>query len=175
MKRKLREQYTYGAYNKCITCKYLGNGCDGPRTSSMPTERWCAFMYQIKEHKNLTNEEIAEGSGISLPTVNKIMSSNAPSDLRRSTITALEDFLIGTSGTYPCPYEVLTNDEAATIRRELEIRNTQVAELNRTIENIHASYQKELDAIREEAQRKIDYLLNEDRRKASVIDRLLGR
>ena len=176
MKRKLREQYTPGAYDKCISCEFLGKGCDGPRTTSMTVDRWCVFMRQIKEYKRLTNEEVADGSGISLPTVEKIMASNAPNDLRRSTVTCVENFLIGTSGTYPCPYELLSKDEAATIRRELEIRNTQVAELNRAIENIHTSYKEEMDQIRAEAQRKIYFLVDENNRKSSIIDRwLLGR
>ena len=65
---------------------------------------WLENIKKIKKQKNLTNESLSELSGISLGTLNKLL-SGATEDPKLSTLLALKkalgvsmDELLGTSG-----------------------------------------------------------------------------
>lgn len=171
---KLRKKYTPGAYDKCIVCQFRGHGCDGPRTTSMSVDRWCMLMRRLKEEAGYTNEEVADGTGISLKTVQKIMAGSVETDLRASTMTAIEGFLFGTSGTYPCPLELIPEQEAtAALKKELAEALEELENAKRALEDMRVAHHKELDAVRADAQKKIDYLKLENDRKSAMIDKLL--
>lgn len=104
--KNARCNYTLGAYDRCLACTYLGNGCDGPRTTSMTTERWCHWCRALKELRGYTNAYIANSTGLSETTIERIMAGKASQDIMRFTAGKLEDFLIGSSGQWPCAIEV---------------------------------------------------------------------
>lgn len=101
-----RSTYTLGAYDRCLACQYLGNGCDGPRTTSMTAERWCQWCRALKELRGYTNAYIASSTGLSETTIERIMAGKASQDIMRFTAGKLEDFLIGSSGQWPCAIEL---------------------------------------------------------------------
>lgn len=104
--KNARCNYTLGSYDRCLECTYLGNGCDGPRTTSMTTERWCQWCRALKELRGYTNAYIASSTGLSETTIERIMAGKASQDIMRFTAGKLEDFLIGSSGQWPCAIEV---------------------------------------------------------------------
>ena len=53
---------------------------------------WLSNIKKIKKEKNLTNEALAERSGISLGTINKLF-AGASADPKFSTLCALSDTL----------------------------------------------------------------------------------
>ena len=63
-------------YDLCISCPHLGTKCNGPNLSVISTARWCEWSRLLKEKLHWSNAHIAELSGISLPTVNRVMSGN---------------------------------------------------------------------------------------------------
>lgn len=181
-------------YNKCIPCQHrIEKRCDGPRTSAMPLPRWCEFMRDMKEANALTNQIVAERSGVSIKTIERIMAQNCDQDIRRETARLIEDAIIGSSNQYPCylAFEGSVPNESEQLKdalRELERLTGDNEEYRKIQVDIHTSYNKELQDVRDEAQRKIDFLRQqidrltkdndrlweENTRKSAIIDRFVG-
>jgi len=135
----------------------------------MELQRWCEFMRDMKELNGLTNAYVAEKSGVSIKTIERLMALNCDQDIMRETARRIEDAIIGSSNQYPC---YLAFEEANPINEQR--LNEAVTELERALndnkdyraalDNIHASYNAEMQIIRDDAQKKIDYLLSEIQR-----------
>ena len=150
-------------YNRCLSCPHRKVRCDGPRTAGLTLARWCEYMRDMKEINNLTNVEIAELSGISVKTIEKLMAQNTDQDIMRETARLIENAIIGSTSQYPCYL---------------------------AFEEEHRPDDKMNDAMLElEAQKKIDFLLDqlakvrtdndnlwaENNRKSKMIDLFIDR
>lgn len=180
-------------YNQCLTCQHRKEKrCDGPRTSAMSLGRWCEFMRLLKEANRLTNAIIEERSGVSIKTIERIMTGKIDQDIYRDTARRIEDAIIGSSNQYPCylAFESQvpeSNEKLNDALRELERVLDDNEDYRKALDNIHASYKAEMQIIRDEAQarasflrsqidrlqRDNDYLWAENNRKSKVIDRFL--
>jgi transcriptional regulator with XRE-family HTH domain len=123
-------------------------------------------MRDMKEANGLTNAYIAEKSGVSVKTIEKLMAQNSDQDIMRETARRIEDAIIGSSNQYPC---ILAFEESAPENtqklndalRDLERALVDNNDYRTMLDNIHASYNAEMQIIRDEAQRKIEFLVNE--------------
>lgn len=191
---KKKTDYAEKPYNRCLSCQHRKVRCDGPRTSGLPLARWCEYMRDMKDVNGLTNAYIAEESGVSVKTIERLMAMNAEQDIMRETARRIENVIIGSSSKYPCylafeeenlPDEQKMNDALRELERALaDNKDYRVA-----LDNIHASYKAEMETIREEAQKKIDFLMEqvrrlnaendnlwaENNRKSKVVDMFLAR
>lgn len=191
---KKKTDFSVKPYNRCLTCPHRKVRCDGPRTSAMDLTRWCEFMRDMKEVNGLTNAYIAEKSGVSIKRIEQLMAQNCEQDIMRETARRIEDVIIGSSNQYPC---ILASEES--IPEDTQRLNTALMELEHALsdnkdyravlENIHASYNAEMQTIRKEAQEKIDYLKvqveqlrkendnlwEENKRKSKYVDLLLEK
>ena len=153
-------------YNRCLTCAHRKVRCDGPRTSAMGLERWCEFMRDMKDANGLTNSYIAEKSGVSLKTIERLMALNSDQDIMRETARRIEDAIIGSSNQYPC---ILAYEEA--IPQDTQKLNVALRDLERALDDnkdyrhlldsIHASHDNEMKILRDDAQKKIEHLLQQ--------------
>lgn len=188
----MRKQTNYAEkpYNRCLQCHHRADRrCDGPRTSAMKLDRWCEFMRDMKEANGLTNAVIAERSGVSLKTIEKLMAQNSSQDIMRETARMIEDAIIGSSNQYPCylafeESQPTEHEKLNDAMRELERALADNKDYREVLDNIHASYRAEMQLIRDEAQRKIDFLTEqldwvkkkndnlweENNRKAKLVD-----
>lgn len=182
-------------YNRCLNCQHrTEKRCDGPRTSAMPLERWCEFMRLLKEANRLTNQEIADRSGVSIKTIERIMAINCDQDIMRDTARRIEDAIIGSSNQYPCylAFEETvpeSNEKLNDALRELERVLDDNEDYRKALDNIHDSYKAEMQTIRDEAQAKITYLREhidrlqrdndnlwmENNRKSKIVDMFLEK
>lgn len=191
---KKKTDFADKPYNRCISCPHRKERCNGPRTSDMPFLAWCEYMRDMKEFYGLTNEWIAAEADVSVKTIERIMALNADQDIRRDTARRIENAIIGSTSTYPCylafeeensPNDMVLNEAARNLERALaDNQDYRVA-----LDNIHTSYKMEMDIIRAEAQKKIDFLLSqlvklridndnlwaENNRKSKVIDTFLEK
>lgn len=191
---KKRSEFSDKPYNRCLSCPHRKVRCDGPRTSGLTLDRWCEYMRDMKEINGLTNAQIADMSGISVKTIEKLMAGNPDSDIRRDTARLIENAIVGSTNTYPCylafeeehmPDEQKMNDALRELERALnDNKDYRVA-----LDNIHSSYKAEMETIRADAQKKIDYLLDlvaklradndnlwaENNRKSRVVDMFLAK
>lgn len=181
-------------YNRCLSCHHRQVRCDGPRTSAMPLDSWCEFMRDMKDLNGLTNAEIAEKSGVSIKRVERLMALNSDQDIMRETARLIEDAIIGSSNQYPC-YLAFEESEPESKKKltdamiELERALEDNEDYRQALDSIHSSYNAEMQMIRDEAQRTIDFLLDEvhnlrieceswrseNERKGRIIDTYIGK
>lgn len=193
MRKKM--DFTNKPYNRCLSCPHRAEKrCDGPRTSAMELLRWCEFMRDMKDANDLTNAYIAEKSGVSVKTIERLMALNVDQDIMRETARRIEDAIIGSSNQYPCylafEENIPDNTQQITVAMtELERALADNKDYRQALDNIHASYNAEMQLIRDEAQKKIDYLLkdierlhadveywrSENTRKGQLIDRYMEK
>ncbi len=102
-------------YDMCLTCVHIGKNCDGPNFLAMDTDHWCEWVRLRKELLGWTNAHIAEVSGISKVTIDRIMTANIK-DLRNTTMQAVSKAMInGEWGNYPCALTQLKEKETVYV------------------------------------------------------------
>ena len=145
-------------YNICITCPKIGQSCDGPNFLAMSVERWCEWCHLRKDYLNWRNTTLAEKSGVSKISIDRIMSGDVK-DLRITTMQAVTRALInGSWGQSPC---VLVTETEKEIEVDNPVIIAQCQHLQNTLDTLSEEYKTELAAVREEAQKKIDFLRNQ--------------
>ena len=164
MKRK--SDFSTKPYNRCLSCRHRKVRCDGPRTAGLPLDRWCEYMRDMKEVNSLTNAYIAEESGVSIKTIERIMALNSEQDIMRETARRIENAIIGSTSKYPC-YLAFEEEERPNTEkfndklRELERALSDNEDYRKVLDKIHDSYKEEMQAIRDEYQARIDYLASD--------------
>ena len=164
MKRK--SDVTMKPYNRCLSCPHRKVRCDGPRTAGLELARWCEYMRDMKEVNGLTNAYIAEESGVSIKTIERIMALNSEQDIMRETARRIENAIIGSTSKYPCYLAFEEENLPGTqkmndVMRDLERALADNEDYRSVLDKIHTSYSEEMQLIRSEAQNKIDFLMRE--------------
>ena len=94
---KKHNDFSVKPYNRCLSCPHRKVRCDGPRTAGLELARWCEYMRDMKELNGMTNAYIAEASGVSVKTVERLMALNADQDIMRDTARRIENVIIGST------------------------------------------------------------------------------
>jgi hypothetical protein len=142
-------------YNICISCPKIGQTCDGPNFLAMSVERWCEWCHLRRDFLNWKNSTIAEKSGVSKISIDRIMAGDVK-DLRITTMQAVTRALVnGMWGQSPC---VLVAETEKEIYVDNPVIIAQCQHLQNTLDKLSAEYKIELASVREEAQKKIDFL-----------------
>lgn len=136
-------------------------------------------MRDMKEVDGLTFEEIAARTNglMSAASVQNALAPGTTRDLTRETARIIENAILGVSVAPPCPFEFL--DGMSADAKKLAEMEAELVQLRSNIARTHDSYDYELNIVRTEAQKKIDYLKSENdrlrvqmERKDEYIDRL---
>ena len=101
-------------YYRCLSCAKFRKACGGIPTRDLGLQDWCEYMRDIKEVAHLTNAYIAQESGVSTKTVEKIMALNYDQDIMRATARRIELAIIGPVGKHFCDLDY--DGSAATDR-----------------------------------------------------------
>ncbi len=142
-------------YNICISCPRIGKTCDGPNFLAMSVERWCEWCRLRKEYLHWTNRIVADKAGVAKISVDRIMSCDVK-DLRITTMQSVTRALAnGCWGKYPC---ALVADTEKEIVVDNPVIVAQCQHLQNMLENLSADYKNEIAAIREDDQKKIEFL-----------------
>ncbi len=142
-------------YNICVSCSRIGQTCDGPNFLAMSVERWCEWCKLRRDFLNWKNTTIAEKSGVSKISIDRIMAGDVK-DLRITTMQAVSRALVnGVWGQSPC---VLVTETEKEIYVDNPVIIAQCQHLQNTLDNLSVEYKAEVAAVREEAQKKIDFL-----------------
>ncbi len=161
-------------FNKCFNCNSFRNGCSGPNLGVMGVARCCEFLQMTRIFIRYTYQKVADettklGIGLSLATVKRILTGKITNPDFVS-ITALSIVLLGDpNGKYPCAIpNMLSNVDNDTKLKnalvELERAMNDNKDYRQALDNIHASYNAEMQLIRDDAQKKIEYLLASNER-----------
>ena len=153
-------------FNKCFKCRSFRDGCSGPNLFAMGIERACEFLQMARIFLNYSYQYVADKTGISLATVKRILTSKI-SDPSYFTLKALNDFLIGDpAGKFPCAnpdivYDTENVQKLNDALRDLERALDDNKDYRKVLDGIHEAYNMEMQIIRDDAKRKVDYLLSE--------------
>lgn len=162
---KKSTDFTVKPYNRCLSCHHRKVSCDGPRTAGLELMRWKEYMRDMKEVNGITNAYIAEVSMLSEKTIERALSMSNTQDIMRDTARLIENAIIGSTSKYPCylafEEEHRPDERMNDAMRELERVLDDNKDYKSALDNIHTSYKAEMDVIRSEAQRKIDFLLEQ--------------
>lgn len=168
-----KKNYQEKPYNRCLFCEHRGTRCNGPRTSDMALERWREFMRDMKEIEGLTYAEISKRSGLPAKTIEKKLSPGGDGqDIMRETARAIEDAILG-SAQHPC-YVAFLSEMPASSKTVMDFQ-IEITRLSNQIEHLNEAHKQDLEAVRAEAQRKIDFLKVENEKKDHIIERLLEK
>ena len=121
-------------------------------------------MRDMKEAEGLTYAEISAKTNPTIParTIERKLSPGGDGqDIMRETARAIEEAILGLT-PHPCYLSFLAEASGA-----VEAKNSLEEEIVRL--------QAELIAVKEEAQKKIDYLLADNKKKDTIIEKLLDR
>lgn len=150
-------------FDRCIKCERIGQDCV-PNLLALP---WADLLNWWKERQKFlgwTNQTLSEESGIPVGTINRIKAGE--DDARYSTMRSIIHALMGSySVEFPCQKKL--DQEFATIET-LEKRCAELASENE-------GFNAKLQEVKDEAQKKIDYLRTENDRKAMIIEKLLEK
>lgn len=142
-------------YNICISCSRIGQSCDGPNFLAMTVERWCEWCRLRKEYLNWRNTMLSEKAGVSKISIDRIMAGDVK-DLRITTMQAVTKALVnGSWGQSPC---VLVTETEKEIYVDNPVIVAQCQHLQNTLDTLSDEYKKELSSVRDEANKKIDFL-----------------
>lgn len=183
---KTRPDPSTKPYYRCLSCVRFGHSCSGHSTRDMDLRNWCEYMRDVKEVRHLTNAYIANAADVSVKTIERIMAISIDQDIMRETARRIEIAVIGTANQYPCylVFEESAPDNTQRLGETLRALDhvlSENEEYRTALDNIHTSYNAELrtlreeasrdkQAIKEEAQKKIDYLLTQVERLRTDID-----
>ena len=161
-------------FEKCIQCNRLGESCV-PNLMLLPFADLIQWWNKRQKYLGWTNQVLADKSKVPVGTINRIKAGDYL-DCKYSTIKNILSALIG--GT--------TDEFSCTEQVEKELK--QLEQMQQQTEKL-ASLEKEMSIVQEEAQKRIDYMLEqverlrkevdylriENDRKARVIDKFLER
>ena len=152
-------------YNRCLQCRHRHVSCNGPRTASMSLREWCEYMRINKEANGLTNTEIADTTGISVKTIEKLLALTYDQDIMRETARKIEEAIVGSANLFSCylTFEENMPDDSPKLKAALKLSEDSKAKESQLLE--------EIDRLRKE----LEYFKVENDRKARIIDKLLDK
>ena len=156
-------------YNICISCPKIGQSCDGPTFLATSVERWCEWCRLRKEYLGWKNGTLAEKAGVAKISVDRIMKGDVK-DLRITTMQAVTKALVnGSWGQSPC---VLVTESEKEAHVDNPVLVAQCNYLQTTLDRTIEDHNQALTTLREEAQRKIDFLRDQITQKDQQINNL---
>ena len=111
---KTRQDPSAKPYYRCLSCSRFRKNCGGRPTRDYDLQSWCEYMRDVKEVVHLTNSNIAEEAGVSITTIESIMSLNRDQDIMRATARRIELVIIGPVRKHFCDMDY--DGSAATER-----------------------------------------------------------
>ena len=147
----------------CITCDDLGVTCKGSSLSAMTVEQrsvWCRLR---KEFLGLTNEDISQGTKISIKTVANFHAGNVD-DVKLTTSHTIMSFLCnGFGGVCPCLKQMITDS--------VDAPHPVNAHKIQQLEKENARLEKQLEEMKADAQTKLQFLKEALDRKDAIIEK----
>lgn len=153
-----KNDFSTGPFDECLDCPNLGNGCSGPRTTTMIHERYLVWMKALKKKRNRTNQQIADGCLLSKATVDDFFAGRRK-DIGRTTAGLMEDYLIygdiAENSKWPCARKldadknVIYEDRPETLEA-LREKSEQIEHLK--------FYREQIDLLRDQLKRKDRYI-----------------
>ena len=172
----------------CITCEDLGNTCKGSSLSAMTVEQCSVWCRLRKEFVGITNEQISQGTGISIKTVANFLAGNVDDVKLTTALTIMKYLCYGFKGVCPCLKQMI-NDTADTPypvnAQKLQQYEKDIQRLEKQIVDLICENQKKIDFLKSELEKRTLSLMKRDEiiekkdaiieKKDAIIERLLTK
>ena len=140
-------------YNQCIICENLGVSCDGPNMAAMTMERFCEWCKLRKEQLGWSNAKLAEVSGCSKGTIDRLVSGlatgiNAETKSRIACALIYQKPYEVSWGKYPCTL-ALQSDSSANLA-EMDGLRSQVALMEKQLHQQSENDRTKIEHLKEE-------------------------
>ena len=153
-------------FEKCIKCERLGESCV-PNLMLLSFADLIQWWGKRQKYLDWTNQQLADRSNVPVGTINRIKGGKYADAMYQNIKSILIALIGGTNNEFPC------NEQIEKELKQMEEFEKQAAKLS--------VVEKEMQLLREESQRKVDYLLaeinyfrQENERKAKVIDKFIN-
>ena len=161
--------FTDKPYYKCLVCSHFSEKRCGIPLSRLPLEDWCICIRVVKDAKHLTNAYVSEKADVSIKTIEKIVALNCDQDIRRDTARRIEDAVFGDPCDIVCYLEMADSVPEASEKLnaamiDLERALSDNKDIRKAMDNVQITHAAEMQAIRDEEQKKIDYLREQNLR-----------
>lgn len=145
---RITPEPTTKPYYRCLCCEEFRNECAGIPTRDMDLKEWCEYIRDVMNARRLTIAYVASAAEVSEKTIERIRAINTDQDIMRANARRIEIVVLGSVTKHICDMDPLIGKATEKIER-LEAENALLRE-------------------------SLEYLKAEDKRKAKVIDKLLG-
>lgn len=153
-------------FEKCIKCDRLGESCV-PNLMLLSFADLIQWAGKRQKYLDWSNQQLADKSNVPVGTINRIKGGKYADAMYLNIKSILIALIGGTTNEFSC------NEQIEKELKHLEAFQQQAAKLS--------VVEKEMQLLREESQKKIDHLLaeinylrQENERKAKVIDKFIN-
>lgn len=139
-------------YEKCVKCPKVGTTCEGPHFFSMSAPALLEWCKSRKKFLNLSNEKLAELSGIPKGTIDRLLSGEHL-DFKFETIRPLIKVLSGGEWIEtPCPDEPadFADEKIVHLEEENERLKEKLSELKEASNGKLNTYKEELGIYKDQ-------------------------
>ena len=188
IKQLISDTKDFKPYNQCITCENFGKTCGGANFLSMHIKRMGEWARIRKEYLGLTNENIAQATGVSVATVARFLAGTIE-ELKVTTAQAILGFLSNDfCGSMPC-YAINSIEPIETTSpvtsQKIQQYEKDIQRLENQIVDLVCENQKKIDFLRAELEKRTLSLMKKDEiiekkdaiieKKDAIIERLLTK
>lgn len=155
-------------YNQCLICENLGVTCDGPNMTAMSMERFCEWCRLRKEQYGWSNAHLAELSGVSKGTVDRLIAGlatgiTAESKSRVACSLIYKKPYEGSWGKYPCTLAAHVSNNDAIDPAEVFRLQEQVSLLQHQLHTQSQSDREKIDFLKKQIEFKESQMLTKDK------------
>lgn len=137
-----------GSLKPCVKCQHVGVTCFGGNMSAVTFTEVIAWCLARKKYLGINNQTIADKSGISVHTINKLFTGNLES-CNHDTITRIVKTLVDPTGTTvfsTCPFaagEKVNDAETLRLKEQVQLLEQKLATVEEKAEARVAHEQEE--------------------------------
>lgn len=158
-------------YKECVTCKKLGETCQGPNFSGLDAAGVVAWCKARKNHLGLSNGKLAEMAELPKGTIDGLFGS-AHADFRYETIRPVLNTLIGGAWSGPPCRAQGSPDETEKLQERIQQLEAELQQKDERIKSLHeerSMRQDNMQASYKQQERNDAILYREIRRKNRAI------
>lgn len=171
-----------GALKPCVKCPHIGVSCFGANMSAVTLTEAIAWCIARKKYLGLNNQAVADKSGVSVHTINKLFTGNTEG-CNRETLTRIVKALVDPTGTAAfstCPFtagEKVNDAETLRLKEQVQLLEQKLATAEERAEaHLAEAHQDKHDAIEHLKSQLHDYRKHvaEREKVVKVLSALLG-
>lgn len=155
---------------QCINCAHRTTDC-AQGLMTLPLKELLTWCKAAKKKIGITNNQLAEKSGVAFGTIERIMAGNVE-DAKFSTVQPIVSVLLELMPEVSCPYDS-ERDQLKQRLAELEHVEAEKEKLEQHLAALQVSHAAELETVHADTQQRTTYLKEQHKKEQTRSTRLL--